>query len=91
MDLQGSFRGSWDLPKTALDSGNDSKINEVEVPMNFVEFAERYWEEAKTIVDSTQEPQQSKTVPFMSWECKSYCSYSKVCNNPANPNYEGAS
>jgi len=70
---------------------NDSKINEVEVPMNFVDFAKRYWDEAKIVVDSTQEPEQSKTVPFMSWECKSYCSYSKICNNPVNPNYEGAS
>lgn len=68
---------------------NDSKINEVEVSLNFIDFAERYWKEAKVIVESKQEPQESKTVPFNEWECGKYCAYNKVCDNPNNPNYKG--
>lgn len=67
---------------------NTSQINKVEVSTDYILFAERYWQEAQKIVDNPTEPTESKTVPYTDWDCK-LCNFNKVCDNPANENYEG--
>jgi len=68
---------------------NFSNIAEIEVNKNYIEFAERYWKEAGSVIKSSTEPEPSSTVPYNNaWDCK-YCNFKKHCNNPNNPEYKG--
>ena len=75
-------------------SKNDSKMQELVLPISCIGLARIYWKDTKELVETAihtnTEPEWSTgSVPTYKWECGKYCNYSKICNSPLNKEYEG--
>jgi len=51
-----------------------------EAPIDYIEFARRYWDRVNKWTE--EEPEYGVKVPVYPWECGKYCSYRHVCDSP---------
>tara|TARA_R110001592_G_C13149222_1_gene748023 strand:+ start:1042 stop:1773 length:732 start_codon:yes stop_codon:yes gene_type:complete len=61
---------------------DNSLTKEKKVDLQYIDFAQKYWEKAKFIAESDQSPDNQQMVPYYQWECNvKYCPYSDSCNS----------
>ena len=59
---------------------NDSKMQELEIPMSMIDEAVDYWEKINKAVKEGVPPIKLGSAPVLEWECNSkYCSYFEEC------------
>tara|TARA_R100001530_G_scaffold1769_5_gene3064 strand:- start:116 stop:871 length:756 start_codon:yes stop_codon:yes gene_type:complete len=59
---------------------NDSKMQELEIPMSMIDEAVNYWEKINEAVKEGVPPVKLGFAPVLEWECNSkYCSYFEAC------------
>ena len=59
---------------------NDSKMQELEIPMSMIDEAVDYWEKINEAVKEGVPPIKLGFAPVLDWECNAkYCSYFEAC------------
>ena len=63
---------------------NDSNMQMMEAPLDFIEIAQEYWE--RLLSYGGQSPALGDITPAYTWECRGYCDFIEHCDSPHTVN-----